>query len=110
MMGAGEGSDMGAQRSSKKSLREDHFLLQMPDHLAPLLREASEDEVAVDFLGAEVDGAQDATVRIKERVLPARLMRLPTLVESHKSLDGSLYYKCGMIHQVIDEIIDEIID
>ena len=91
-------------------MREDHFLLQMPDHLAPLLREASEDEVAVDFLGAEVDGAQDATVRIKERVLPARLMRLPTLVESHKSLDGSLYYKCGMIHQVIDEIIDEIID
>lgn len=97
--GAGGSSGQPSQRPSRKVTKEDAFLLQMPEHLAPLLRTASEKEVDLEFIGTEQDGAQDATLSIKGRVLPARLMRLPTIVETHKSLDGVLYYKHGHVHQ-----------
>ena len=36
-----------------------------------------------------------------ERTLPARLMGLPTVVETHKSVDGATYFKSGIVSEVL---------
>ena len=100
---------------------EDNILLTVPEDVAEVLRRAAEGEVSVEFddgaravprshrpsshgygrARAEFDVKRSATLRVGEHTLPARLMGLPTVVETHKSVDGATYFKSGIVSEVL---------
>ena len=89
-------------------LTEVHFLLQVPNHIAArlnaLLQQGQSESGAVQVTFSEaVEGKpQAATMRVDGMELPARLCQLPTIVESHKSLNGGeLYHKTGQVGQML---------
>ena len=89
-------------------LTEEHFLLQVPNHIAArlnaLLQQGQSESGAVQVTFSEaVEGKpQAATMRVDGMELPARLCQLPTIVESHKSLNGGeLYHKTGQVGQML---------
>ena len=92
-------------------LTEEHFLLQVPNHIAARLNallqqgqseNAAKAAVQVTFSEAVEGKPQAATMRVDGMELPARLCQLPTIVESHKSLNGGeLYYKTGQVGQML---------
>ena len=91
---------------------EEHFLLQVPDHIAARLQaliqqqaENAPGDVAVTFDEGGPDKPQSATLRVDGTDLPARLCKLPTIVETHKSLDGETYYKTGQVGQML--VVDD---
>ena len=95
-------------------LTEEHFLLQVPNHIAARLSallqqgENAPADVQVTFSEAVEDTPQGATMRVDGVELPARLCKLPTIVESHKSFDGgSTYYKTGQVGQMLVVESDE---
>lgn len=45
--------------------------------------------------------AQRMVVTLAGEKYPARLVNLPTIVETHKTFDGSTYYKCGDVSQAL---------
>ncbi len=90
---------------------EEHFLLQVPDHIAARLQaliqqaENAPGDVAVTFDEGGPDKPQSAALRVDGTDLPARLCKLPTIVETHKSLDGETYYKTGQVGQML--VVDD---
>ena len=95
-------------------LTEEHFLLQVPNHIAARLSallqqgENAPADVQVTFSEAVEDTPQGATMRVDGVELPARLCKLPTIVESHKSFDGgATYYKTGQVGQMLVVESDE---
>ena len=81
--------------------REDHLLLQVPDDIAEMLRQTTE-QVTVTYGPIPDDGGvRSMEVTIGSRTLPAKLMRLPTAMETHKSLDGSTFFKTGQMGEVV---------
>lgn len=44
---------------------------------------------------------QRMVMKFQGRSYPARLVNLPTLVETHKTFGGSTYYKCGDVSQLV---------
>lgn len=45
--------------------------------------------------------SQRMRIIVDETSYPARLVNLPTLVETHKTFDGSTYFKCGDVSQMV---------
>ena len=89
-------------------------MLQVPNHIAARLTallqqsENAPADVQVTFSEAVEDKPQGATMRVDGVELPARLCKLPTIVESHKSLDGgATYYKTGQVGQMLVVESDE---
>ena len=68
--------------------------MQMPDDIAELVRGSA--EMRISF-----EAGNRATLHVDGRSFPARLMRLPTVVETQKSLEGTTYYKTGAVGEVL---------
>eukprot|EP00962_Isochrysis_galbana_P019896 scaffold5800_cov98-Isochrysis_galbana.AAC.1 len=92
---------------------EHHILLRLPDEVADLVEASPPPPVEIVF-----DPPDDPTVlpqpcgematfRVGDRRFRAKLMALPTVVETHKSMDRTDYIKTGHVGQVLVVAADE---
>lgn len=91
---------------------EEHFLLRLPDDVADEVRGSIRTGGDVDLklvLGSQThhSTARQGTFMINGRELPAALCALPSVVETHKSLDGVTFYKSGYVRETIVVADDE---
>lgn len=89
---------------------EESYVLRLPPELAAeaqrLMHTNPQQELPIEVRFVRSDGATArpgtrAIVKIGEAKYPAKLLQLPTVVETHKSVDGVNYYKSGAIGQVL---------
>ncbi|KAI2795841.1 hypothetical protein RDWZM_009724 [Blomia tropicalis] len=96
--------------------QEAQFILRLPSLPAASLRAAVKSGVLnlKDRLSVQIEqDMRNGTVRFDGWVLPAKIVDLPTIIESHKTLDNKNFYKTADICQMMickeetDEVKDE---
>ncbi|CAG2101025.1 unnamed protein product [Medioppia subpectinata] len=83
---------------------ESQFILRLPSLAAASLRAAVKSGVMnlKERLTVQIEpDIRRGTVRFDGWVLPAKIMDLPTIIESHKTLDGKNFYKTADICQLM---------
>eukprot|EP00967_Tisochrysis_lutea_P112297 scaffold177215_cov27-Tisochrysis_lutea.AAC.6 len=87
---------------------EYHILLKLPDAVASLIEQSPPPPIEIRFDGLPPGSSELpppcgelARLHVGESSFRAKLMALPTVVESHKSLDRVGYLKCGHVGQVL---------
>jgi transcription initiation factor TFIID subunit 7 len=83
---------------------EDHFILRAPPALAARLRRVLAEDASADAASLELVFSEDGRtghLRVGADIFPAKLMDLPTKVESWKSLDDVNLVKSADIGQII---------
>jgi hypothetical protein len=92
---------------------EYHILLRLPDEVAALVEASPPSPVEIVF-DPPADAAvlpppcgETATFRVGERRFRSKLMALPTVVETHKSMDRTDYIKTGHVGQMLVVAADE---
>ena len=86
--------------STSQPSTEELMLFNVDDQLGARLRRflVGDEDVRLE-LGFGADGTAD--LRIDGAALPASLTALPTVVETHKSIDGTTFFKAGEIGRVL---------
>lgn len=89
--------------SSAAGVVDELFLLRLPPLLAERLRRTLAEESGAGLTDLELTftGERDGTLRVGGETFPARLLDLPTKVESWKTLDDVNLVKSTDIGQVI---------
>jgi transcription initiation factor TFIID subunit 7 len=81
---------------------EQQFVLRVPKHIAADLKRSMEAGDLEEKLSFEFSGdGRHASVRWEGRQLSGKLVDLPCIVESHKTVDGKTLYKTGDISQML---------
>ncbi|XP_014231162.1 transcription initiation factor TFIID subunit 7-like [Trichogramma pretiosum] len=83
--------------------QEGQFIIRLPEEEAKKLREAlRNDEIFKDRLGIKMENdLRHAEVRFDDDMFEAKVVDLPTIVESLKTLDGKKFYKTADICQLL---------
>ncbi|XP_071787244.1 transcription initiation factor TFIID subunit 7-like [Asterias amurensis] len=83
---------------------ENHFILRMPQHASGELRklvnigsQAVKDKLAIEIMSDMRHG----TVKFNDEVFSAKLMDLPCILESHKTIDKKTFWKTADIDQML---------
>ncbi|KAJ7379519.1 transcription initiation factor TFIID subunit 7 [Desmophyllum pertusum] len=81
---------------------ENQFILRVPQAYASALRLAIQNGSPKDRLSIEFQGDyRHATVRFDGAALSAKLVDLPSIIESHKTVDNKSFYKTADICQML---------
>lgn len=94
-------------------MAESHILLQLPYEVAALVEASPSPSMEIRFdqlsdgSALPPPGGEMATFSVDDRAFRAKLMSLPTVVETHKSVDGTVYFKTGHVGQVLVVATDE---
>jgi len=81
---------------------ENQFILRVPAGNAAALRKCIQNGTVKDKLSIEFQGDnRHATVRFDKEVFSAKLVDLPCIIESHKTLDKKSFYKTADICQML---------
>jgi len=92
---------------------EYHILLKLPDEIAALVEASPPPCVDIKFDQLDESSSlppscgEMATFSVGERRFRAKLMALPTVVETHKSVDRTDYIKTGHVGQMLVVAADE---
>ncbi|XP_022079540.1 transcription initiation factor TFIID subunit 7-like [Acanthaster planci] len=83
---------------------ENHFILRMPEHAVGDMRkiintgsQILKDKLAIEMMGDMRHG----TVKFNDEVYSAKLMDLPSIMESHKTIDKKTFWKTADICQML---------
>ena len=95
--GAATASD---EKAGGRCAEEHSVLLQVPDDVGLKLSEwlAGARDTKVEIM---LGGENKTALRVDGKVLQAKLTALPTIVETHKSVDGVTFFKTGAVNQVM---------
>ncbi|ALC42273.1 Taf7, partial [Drosophila busckii] len=81
---------------------ENQFIMRFPKHLADVVHDSIQAGTVKDRLNIQLD--QDlryGEVRLDDQLLYAKLVDLPTVVESYKTIDNKSFYKSADICQIL---------
>lgn len=82
---------------------ERSFLLRLPEQQAEMVRKTLHAGFVKDYLSIEFQAdSRHATVRVGKSALSGKLMDLPTIVESFKTVDKKSFYKTADICQMLN--------
>lgn len=80
---------------------EENFIIRFPASVANILREEIKENSCPGNLSIKFTDTRHAIVTYNERSFSALLVDLPSIIESHKTLDHAQYYKTADIHQML---------
>ncbi|XP_062514258.1 transcription initiation factor TFIID subunit 7-like [Corticium candelabrum] len=87
---------------SSKYVPEQQFILRVPEHIAPDVKQSMEVGDVNEKLSFEFSGdGRHAVVRWEGKQLSGKLVDLPCIIESHKTVDKKTLYKTGDVCQML---------
>ncbi|KAB0395584.1 hypothetical protein E2I00_002794 [Balaenoptera physalus] len=102
-----EGEEMSRSQDEPPCELEDQFILRLPLEHASTVRKivrsgsaAMKDKLKIDLLS----GGRDAVVGVEGVSLPAKLVDLPCVIESLKTLDKKTFFKTADISQLLHHL------